>query len=70
MNRESVRSSVIAEIGYDADMQLMEVKFRSGSVYRYGPVSSTLYMRFRTASSLGRFFDAQIRDIVPFVQVS
>lgn len=70
MKREPVRSSVIAEIGYDPDMQLMEVRFRSGSVYRYGPVSRSLYTRFRTAPSLGRFFDAHIRDVVPYVQVS
>lgn len=70
MIREPVRSSAIAEIGYDPDAQLLEVQFKSGSVYRYAPVAEALYLRFRTARSLGRFFDEHIRDIVPFTQVS
>jgi hypothetical protein len=47
----------------------MEVEFVSGAVYRYAPVCGALYARFRTASSLGQFFDANIRDVVPFTRL-
>jgi hypothetical protein len=69
MMRERVDSSVMAAIGYDPDAQVMEVEFVSGAVYRYAPVCGALYARFRTASSLGQFFDANIRDVVPFTRL-
>lgn len=70
MMRESVTSSVMATVGYDPDAQVMEVEFLSGAVYRYAPVSGILYARLRTAPSLGQFFDAHIRDVVPFTRVA
>lgn len=70
MMRERVTSSVMATIGYDPDARVMEVEFLSGAVYRYAPVSGILYARLRTASSHGQFFDAHIRDVVPFTRVA
>jgi hypothetical protein len=40
MQRTRVSSSSIVSIGYDASSQVLEVQFRSGSVYQYSDVRS------------------------------
>jgi hypothetical protein len=69
MYREPVSSSSIAEIGFDDDAEMLEVKFVSGSLYRYLGVSQDVYEDFRRAPSKGAFFNAHIKDAYPWEQV-
>ena len=53
MNREYVESSMITSIGYDAEACLLEVEFKDGVVWQW--------YEFRTAESIGKYFNANIR---------
>lgn len=61
MIRQSVSSSNIASIGYDAGTQTLEIEFHGGGVYQYYGVSMSLYGDFMRASSHGTFFHQNIR---------
>lgn len=65
MHRERVESSSIASVGYDEELSVLEVEFHHGGVYRYGMVPSSVYRDLVTADSLGRFFNASVRNRYP-----
>lgn len=62
---DSVESSQIQAIGYDAASQTLAIQFKSGkqAVYHYAKVDAALYQEFSTAESIGSFF---YRNIKPF----
>lgn len=55
-------SSAIDDISYDEDARQMRVTFTTGRIYIYLGVSIEVYEAFATADSLGRHFNAHIRD--------
>jgi hypothetical protein len=61
MNRESVQSSMIASLGYDANISTLEVEFNSGAVWQYYEVSETVYYDMLNSGSLGKFFHSNIK---------
>jgi KTSC domain len=65
MRRHRVDSSVIAGIGYDEATGVLEVKFRSGSIYDYFGVPAATIRELLTADSLGKYFNEQIRGHFP-----
>ena len=66
MDRESVSSSNIASIGYDADSETLEVEFlKGGKVYHYFNVPKFVHEQLMQADSVGTFFNAEIRDTYP-----
>lgn len=62
---DSVESSQIAGIGYDAASQTLAIQFKSGkqAVYHYANVDAALFQEFSTAESIGSFF---YKNIKPF----
>ncbi len=54
-------SSVIANIGYDSRTQTLEVEFHTGRVYQYFAVPAAVVEELRTADSMGRYFNQEIR---------
>lgn len=62
MERSPVKSSNIRSIGHDEATNVLEVEFKTGSVYQYLAVSKSLADRFIAAPSKGRFFDTYIRE--------
>jgi hypothetical protein len=62
MRRESVDSTAVRSIGFDADINVLELEFASGAVYKYFGVPRKLYEAMRGADSLGAFVN---REIVP-----
>ena len=62
MKRTAVKSTDIAIIGYDQDGKILEVAFRSGSVYHYLNVSEDVFRAFVDAKSHGVFFKDHIRE--------
>jgi hypothetical protein len=55
MQRTTVSSSNIASIGYDASSQVLEVQFRSGSIYQYSDVPASVHQALMMASSHGSY---------------
>lgn len=61
MERALMDSSVIAEVGYDAQAEVLEVLFRHGRVYRYLNFPAFMHQRLMEADSIGKFFNAEIK---------
>lgn len=62
MERQNVRSSNIASIGYDESSETLEIEFNRGGIYQYSNVPLSVYNRLMIASSHGVFFAAHIKD--------
>ena len=61
MRRKPVDSSAIAAVGYDPENEILEVEFRSGTIYRFFDVPPEIHRDFLETSSKGRFFGREIR---------
>ena len=61
MFRKSVTSSVIASVGYDEANRILEVEFRSGSIYQYLSVPPDRYVGLMAAESHGEYFNEHIK---------
>lgn len=69
MDRTPVSSSSIAAVGYDAPSQTLEIEFRNGGTYQYYEVSRAVVDEFLDASSLGRYFQAEIRGAYRYERI-
>jgi hypothetical protein len=69
MDRESVTSSVLASVGFDADTDTLEIEFSSGDVYRYAGVPEFLYRGLMLSASKGVFFNTRIAGRYAFEHV-
>lgn len=67
MERIPVSSSNLASVGYQDG--ILEVAFKSGSVYQYTRVPESVYEALMSAPSHGKFFAAFIRNNYPYRQV-
>ncbi len=62
MNRESVQSSMITSIGYEPDTSTLEIEFSStGAVWQYYDVPENVYHEM-LSGSIGKYFNANIKD--------
>lgn len=66
MKRQSVESSNLASVGYDAENEILEVEFKHGGVYQYFDVPQNVYKELMNASSHGVYFSANIRNNYEF----
>ncbi len=66
---DSVESSQVKAIGYDAATKTLAVTFTRGvgAIYHYAPVESETYEAFKSAESIGVFFGQHIKDL-PFTK--
>jgi hypothetical protein len=69
MNRESVSSTNISEIGYDEERRILEVLFSNGGVYQYFDVPPHIYAELRQASSVGQYLNANIKGNSRYARV-
>jgi hypothetical protein len=69
MNRVRVVSSNIRSVGYEADIEILEVEFTSGSIYQYFDVPESEYEGLMNTSSKGRYLNQNIKDCYRYVQV-
>ncbi|RRJ28722.1 KTSC domain-containing protein [Halocatena pleomorpha] len=69
MNRTSVSSSNLRSVGYDQDNRILEIEFNSNSVYRYFDVPSSIHANLMNASSHGKYFHRNIKDVYRYEQV-
>lgn len=61
MNRTSVSSSNLASVGYDKNIQTLEVEFLHGGIYQYSNVPLSVYEGLIAASSHGSYFDKNVK---------
>lgn len=57
-----VRSSNIAEVGYNQDKKILVVRFTSNKLYAYLDVPKQVVADFVSASSLGNYFGISIKN--------
>lgn len=62
MNRIRIVSSNIRSVGYEADIEILEVEFTSGSIYQYFDVPEREYEELMNAASKGKYFNRNIKD--------
>jgi lysyl-tRNA synthetase class 2 len=68
VRRNTVVSSAIRSVGFDASTNELEIEFTSGEVYRYA-VPARVHRELLAAESPGRYFQAHIRPRYPAWQV-
>lgn len=61
MKRAKVKSSNIISIGYDDDLEILEVAFKDGAVYQYDGVPKKLHLKLMKAKSPGKVLHAEIK---------
>jgi len=67
MERIPVSSSNLASVGYEEGV--LEVAFKSGSVYQYSGVPESVYKALMSAPSHGKYFVAYIRNNYSYRQI-
>jgi len=54
MEMEAVESSAVSALGYEADSEVMMVRFKTGAEYVYHNVSYDTFMSIKESPSIGR----------------
>lgn len=62
MERQSVRSSNLASIGYDEENNILEIEFNHGGIYQYSKVPFDVYEELMNVSSHGTCFSSNIKN--------
>ena len=59
--RAPVESSAISAVGYSKRLQILEIEFINGAIYRYLAVPRSVYHKLMTSESKARFYDQNIK---------
>ena len=63
-----VSSSNLAAVGYENGV--LQIRFQSGRAYAYFDVPEQVYSELMRASSHGSYFNAHIKDVYRYRQIS
>lgn len=66
MATQRVRSTAIGFVDYDFEKQVLTVTFSDGSRYSYQGVPNYVYAGMLVAPSVGKYFNAAIRNSYAF----
>lgn len=66
---QSVSSSNISAVGYDADSLMVYVQFLDGSTYTYKGVQEHEFENLRTAASVGSYLNRNYKNVYPYEKV-
>lgn len=69
MDRTLVSSSNLRSVGYNQYDHILEIEFNSGDVYRYLDVRPNIHTGLMNASSHGKYFHRNIKDVYQYEQV-
>jgi hypothetical protein len=61
VHRVPVQSNTVKSVGHDPKTLTLEIEFHNGNVYQYFDVPVGVHADFMQASSLGTFFNKQIK---------
>lgn len=67
--QENLDSSAIRALEYDPGRRSLIIDFANGRRYQYGCVERHTYRMISSAPSVGKFFNAYIRDNYPYRQL-
>jgi hypothetical protein len=67
--RVSVQSSNVASVGYSRHLQVLEIEFTRGAIYRFLNVRPIVYRELLASDSKGHFIAEYIRDKYAFVRI-
>ncbi|MEM8723254.1 MAG: lysine--tRNA ligase, partial [Cyanobacteria bacterium P01_G01_bin.39] len=56
------QSNAIKEFDYDAEQKALRIVFNNGNVYKYADVPESIYQELKETSSVGQYFNSQIKD--------
>ncbi len=59
--RVPVESTALASVGYSRHLQVLEVEFRNGSIYRYTDVPENVFHELVVAASKTSYYDTNIK---------
>jgi hypothetical protein len=65
-----VASSAFSHVAHDARTQALDVRFHSGAVHRYTPVSKGEFEAMMRSGSLGRHFTSVIKPAKLAMRIS
>jgi hypothetical protein len=65
----TVESDVIHAVGYDPEIDLLEIIYNDGRIYQYRDVPPEVYQGLMSAESKGRYFHENIRDEFSYWQM-
>ncbi|WP_086981861.1 KTSC domain-containing protein [Vibrio aphrogenes] len=68
--QHSSNSSAMSSYGYSYLSQILDIKFKDSSVYRYNYVPSDVFESFEIAESQGAFLNTEIKGIYPYIKLS
>jgi hypothetical protein len=69
MDVTAVVSTSLAAVAYDRAGHILQLEFRSGSVYRYFGIPAEVHDGRLQASSKGRYFNREIRERFRYVHI-
>lgn len=59
---DKVLSSHVALLGYSAETKTMRITFSNGKTYEYHGVPAQIYQRLKSAESIGKFFNQNVKN--------
>jgi hypothetical protein len=65
----NVASEAISSISYDTESGTMSVGFTDGTLYVYTDVPESVYVDLITASSIGAYFNKNVRTAYSYTQL-
>ena len=65
-----VESTTLAMVGYDENLERLQLEFCSRAVYLYFGVPAAVYEALLDAPSKGRYFNGTIRGRYPYRQLT
>lgn len=63
-------SSAMISYGYSYLSQVLDIKFKDSSIYRYNYIPSDVFESFKIAESQGAFLNTDIKGIYPYIKLS
>jgi len=70
VKRLPVDSSSIRSIGYDENSQILEVEFIDNQIYQYVNFPKREYSNLMNAESIGKYFNAYVRNSYTFAKIN
>jgi ATP-dependent DNA helicase RecG len=61
IKRNPVASSTIASLGYDKEVQVLEIEFHHGAIYQYVDVPEKVYEELMSSPDIGAYFMNEIK---------
>lgn len=64
-----VSSSNVESVGYEANTEILYVRFLNGSLYEYKNVPIMVYEQLLNAPSIGSYMHRNIKGIYPYERI-